>query len=427
MPYDIFHNYRFDEPEEKESVWKFVKSKQVTDSDGFKTDYTWYTDGNKHIFMFGDADLYEPDEAYADWECETRDSAQEWFDSYNGFEEDEDLYECSSAKTALEVIDKGINNLYKQKSLTEDFNNLPQWFVEYLNRASRVKDELTKRGVDLHNATYINAPLPRSNRDPVLRDPTRLNIFKIVDFSGRDHIYICGVTNPNICVSPNEWIDARYLPMKKILDYTEEYGYIDLNDERNSNKELRDERAALKHSLTNVRGKGQYPVKHDIRDDNYNVIGSEIRWVTNRGQDKSGYTLNPSKYVDMLNDVGLNTCGTRLESYYSKIEAFRNELIQLVSMFDLNNASKYRIRSMFGNNIYESISDAFREFSRAVDRYQYIKNRVDEIINDADMNDERKDHRIKYLFEYDGVKLHGHLKDLRTSIDSIKNAEPNEE
>ena len=43
-----------------------------------------------YFFMFGDKDLYDPDPAYADWECETKEEADEWFDSYNGFDEDED-------------------------------------------------------------------------------------------------------------------------------------------------------------------------------------------------------------------------------------------------------------------------------------------------------------------------------------------------
>lgn len=60
-------------------------SKSVIDSDGFLTDYVWYTNGDKHIFMFGDEDYTEPDEDYADWECDSEKTAQEWFDTYEGF------------------------------------------------------------------------------------------------------------------------------------------------------------------------------------------------------------------------------------------------------------------------------------------------------------------------------------------------------
>lgn len=81
----------------KESVtdWVYVKSKEVKDSDGFLTDYTMYKnqDGSKYIFMLGDKDYEEPDESYADWEAETEKEANEWFDSYTGFEDEEDDYD----------------------------------------------------------------------------------------------------------------------------------------------------------------------------------------------------------------------------------------------------------------------------------------------------------------------------------------------
>ena len=92
--------------------WEMVETKTVPDSDGFMTDYTWYTDNQtKHIFMFGDRDLYSPDEDYADWEIEidSRDpnasfqQAQEWFDNYNGFAEEDYLDEYESIEEELDV------------------------------------------------------------------------------------------------------------------------------------------------------------------------------------------------------------------------------------------------------------------------------------------------------------------------------------
>lgn len=107
MSYDIFkvfgldkihdsmtedYDYKDNDP----SIWKLVKSKQVLDSDGFQTDYTWYTDGKKHIFMFGDSDITEPDPDYSDWEADTEEEAQEWFNSYTGFADELDSDEWSN-------------------------------------------------------------------------------------------------------------------------------------------------------------------------------------------------------------------------------------------------------------------------------------------------------------------------------------------
>lgn len=69
-----------------------VKSKLVQDSDGFYTDYTWYKDENGYnVFVFGDSDLYLPEDGEYDWETESDEQAEEWFDSYNGFEDEDSL------------------------------------------------------------------------------------------------------------------------------------------------------------------------------------------------------------------------------------------------------------------------------------------------------------------------------------------------
>lgn len=78
-----------------ESEWEEVTSKMVRDFDGFMTEYTMYVNPEGHyIFMFGDRDLYRPDDTFADWECDSEDEAYEWFDNYvgPGDEDDEDVY-----------------------------------------------------------------------------------------------------------------------------------------------------------------------------------------------------------------------------------------------------------------------------------------------------------------------------------------------
>lgn len=68
--------------------WEFIKGKMIKDSDGFLTSYDWYrnTDSGLNIFMFG-ADEADPD--YADWETESDAEAEDWFNSYTGFDEEE--------------------------------------------------------------------------------------------------------------------------------------------------------------------------------------------------------------------------------------------------------------------------------------------------------------------------------------------------
>lgn len=68
--------------------WEFIKGKMVKDSDGFLTSYDWYrnTDSGLNIFMFGEE---EADPDYADWETESDAEAEDWFNSYKGFDEEE--------------------------------------------------------------------------------------------------------------------------------------------------------------------------------------------------------------------------------------------------------------------------------------------------------------------------------------------------
>ena len=79
---------------DEDPKWICLDIKHVRDSDGMLTDYALYTtkDEDKYICMFGDADVYAPDEMYADAEFDTEDEALEWFENYvgPGDEEDED-------------------------------------------------------------------------------------------------------------------------------------------------------------------------------------------------------------------------------------------------------------------------------------------------------------------------------------------------
>ena len=93
---------------DEDPKWICLDIKYVRDSDGMLTDYALYTtkDEDKYICMFGDADVYAPDEMYADAEFDTEDEALEWFENYvgPGDEEDEDdIY--SSEETDAEEDD----------------------------------------------------------------------------------------------------------------------------------------------------------------------------------------------------------------------------------------------------------------------------------------------------------------------------------
>lgn len=77
--------------------YTYIKSKSVTDIDGFQTDYTMYrVDGqDKYVFIFGDKDIYLPDTTEPDWECDNEKEANDWFNHYG----DDDILDLTTNNT----------------------------------------------------------------------------------------------------------------------------------------------------------------------------------------------------------------------------------------------------------------------------------------------------------------------------------------
>lgn len=86
---NIEDDFENNEPNDSEITYEFIDSKSVPDSDGFLTDYTWYkTSDGRHVFVFGDSDIYRPEDEDFDWECQSDEEAREWFEDYTGFDEE---------------------------------------------------------------------------------------------------------------------------------------------------------------------------------------------------------------------------------------------------------------------------------------------------------------------------------------------------
>ncbi len=65
--------------------WDLVESKQIVDFDGFLTEYTlWHNEfTDMYVCIFGDRDIYYPENADWDFETDDKDEAYEWFYSYD--------------------------------------------------------------------------------------------------------------------------------------------------------------------------------------------------------------------------------------------------------------------------------------------------------------------------------------------------------
>lgn len=357
---------------------------------------------------------------------------------FNEVDVQEDIVQPS--RTNEEMFDDAFNSVYgieaEDAPLTEDFGTFPDWLKKFFANRKDVKTTLTKMGVDLARATFISGQLPRNARDPAFKDPTRVAVFRMVDRVGGSYevIYIPGVTDPDVYPDENnKWnrYSASAISKKKLLELTIEYGYIDMNDARNSNLALRKERSDAKRDMiTRDRGAGQtrkvnvqYATDERGRTKWDEVVSYDIQWVTKRGYDKSGYPLDPDKYGRMLDNVGLEDYATRLEMLYNKIEAARGRLIALMSKYTAKDSMKVRVQSSWERNLFGDLARIAQDFSRAIDAYRELEDGVQQIVNSAEMDDTEKSKRIGYVFKWNGKRVRDYLNDVTGALKTAEAAE----
>lgn len=147
-PKEILMILNEDWDDEEELEWEEMNSKLVRDSDGFLTDYTWYRNNEtgQNVFVFGDKDLYGPEDGYFDWECDTDMEGYEWFINYEG-PGDEDDWMDESLKEAKfiepkyrdgDVVFVGDANGYHGSFLIEgDVKNIPKELYKHIHKITK--------------------------------------------------------------------------------------------------------------------------------------------------------------------------------------------------------------------------------------------------------------------------------------------------
>ena len=95
-----------------EGEYEYIKSKDVNDYDGWRTEYTMYYDliEDRYVFVLGDSDLYDPNDGYEefDWECESEAEANEWFDNYEGYDDLDESVTLNEEDKEYPKIQKGM-------------------------------------------------------------------------------------------------------------------------------------------------------------------------------------------------------------------------------------------------------------------------------------------------------------------------------
>ena len=122
--------------------YRLVDKKMVYDYDGFTTDYCLYQDleENKYITIFGDSDIYSPENSEPDAEFDDIDSAEEWFENYHGFDDsdsyEDDFEECLHKK-------KPSVDWYKEKEELPYYDDDYEGLSESINK-KRLNESYSK-------------------------------------------------------------------------------------------------------------------------------------------------------------------------------------------------------------------------------------------------------------------------------------------
>lgn len=146
--HDTADREQADEPDyipDEMDRYEAIAHKTVYDSDGFTTDYTLYFDHdeNNYFTVFGDNDLYGPEDSEHDWDFgPNEDEALEWFEDYEGFVDDDDV----------------------DLELTDDDLEAGQWY-ESLNESSNKKDikVVMKAAADVSSAADLDKVISALN------------------------------------------------------------------------------------------------------------------------------------------------------------------------------------------------------------------------------------------------------------------------
>lgn len=125
--------------------WIEIASKEVYDADGFLTDYTCYKNeaGDKYICIFGDKDIYYPDNADVDAEFDSEDRAYEWFNNFYGFDSDDSLEFAEFAEERPADLEEDLesNNKFYQVTYSTDGVN---YYSNVIVKASNEKEAIEK-------------------------------------------------------------------------------------------------------------------------------------------------------------------------------------------------------------------------------------------------------------------------------------------
>lgn len=167
--------------------------------------------------------------------------------------------------------------------------------------------------------------------------------------------------------------------MKQLANHAEAFGYIDISDSKNTNFKLRKERRDVQAGDVNLKRDANkqyskrdivsYPKDERGFTDWRNPILGDLKWVTNKGYDKSGYKINKDKYKEILKKLKAENYQAAIEETLNKLEDYRSRLINVLSSMNLKDSKDLSAVNLASDYLYRMI-ESYTEVVKALERIE---------------------------------------------------------
>ena len=336
----------------------------------------------------------------------------------------EKLFECFNPDDeATDMLDLEADK--KEMELKEDFSpSFPKWLVNAIKKYN-IGDYLSKQGIDLNKAEFIESDPPVNGWDPKAKDPNLIKVFYLKDDNERYpnyRLYIPGYygDTEQFDLSGNyKGIQLKTYSMKQLANHAEAFGYIDISDSKNTTFKIRKERRDAQAGDINLkRDSNKQYSKRDIvsypKDERgftdwRNPILGDLKWVTNKGYDKSGYKIDKDKYKEILKKLKAENYQASIEEASNKLEDYRSRLIKAISSINLKDSKDLSVLRSASDYLY-----------RMVESYTDIVKALERIESKDDLSEETKKESIRWEIKYFLDRFTEYEKELKSYLSNLK-------
>lgn len=336
----------------------------------------------------------------------------------------EKLFECFNPDDeATDMLD--LEGDKKEVELQEDFSpSFPKWLTNAIKR-DNIRDYLSKQGIDLNKAEFIESDPPVNGWDPKAKDPNLIKVFYLKDENDRYpayQLYIPGYygdTKQFDLSGHYKGIQLKTYSMKQLANHAEAFGYIDISNSKNTNFKLRKERRDAQAGDINLkRDSNKQYSKRDIvsypKDERgftdwRNPILGDLKWVTNKGYDKSGYKINKDKYKEILKKLKAENYQASIEEVLNKLEGYRSRLINVLSSINLKDSKDLSALRSASDYLY-----------RMVESYTDIVKALERIESKDGLSEEDKKESIRWEIKYFLDRFTEYEEELKSYLSNLK-------